>query len=134
MKIELIQLKELGDERGFLVALEVNKDIPFSIKRVYYMHGLSSVTPRGFHAHRDLRQVAICITGNCKFVMDDGISRNEYTLSNSSTGILIDKMIWHEMHDFSDDCVLMVVASDVYDESDYIRNYKQFAKMVSDDS
>ncbi len=80
----------------------------------------------GFHAHRDLKQIAICVKGSCKFIIDNGRSREEVTLDSPLKGILIESMQWREMHDFSADCVLMVLASELYDEADYIRDYDTF--------
>ena len=91
---------------------------------------MNSELPRGFHAHKELKQLAICITGSCRFIMDDGRNRDEIILSSPNKGIIIDNLVWHEMHDFSEDCVLMVVANDVYDEMDYIRDYEYFLKKV----
>ncbi|KOY62600.1 dTDP-6-deoxy-3,4-keto-hexulose isomerase [Photorhabdus heterorhabditis] len=124
--IKLIDFKILGDERGQLISLEGNKNIPFEIKRVYYIFGTKSGVARGFHAHKKLKQIAICMSGNCRFILDDGKKREEIVLDTSHSGILIDPMAWHEMHDFSEDCILMVLADDVYDESDYIRDYDKF--------
>ncbi|MFM5361292.1 FdtA/QdtA family cupin domain-containing protein [Aeromonas veronii] len=124
--IELIDFPVLGDHRGKLVAIEGNRHIPFEIKRVYYIYGSSSDVARGFHAHKELRQVAICLSGQCRIVMDDGSKKEDVILDNPSQALLIDRMQWHEMYDFSSDCVLMVLASDIYDESDYIRNYESF--------
>jgi dTDP-4-dehydrorhamnose 3,5-epimerase-like enzyme len=129
--INLLNFKSLGDHRGNLVAIEGNKNIPFDIRRVYYMTDMDASLPRGFHAHHKLQQVAICIKGSCKFVMDDGQNKEEVVLDDPHTGLLIDLMIWHEMYDFSSDCVLMVVASDVYDEGDYIRGYADFCQLAS---
>ncbi|HHQ4668753.1 TPA: sugar 3,4-ketoisomerase [Aeromonas veronii] len=127
--ITLIDLPVLGDERGSLVALEGNKNIPFEIKRVYYIYGTQKGVARGFHAHKELKQVAICLSGSCRFVMDDGVKKNEFILNSPSQGLLIDVMQWHEMYDFSEDCILLVLASDFYDEADYIRNYDSFMKL-----
>lgn len=129
--IKLVKFKSLGDERGQLISLEENKNIPFSIKRVYYMHGMESDKPRGFHAHKKLQQIAVCISGSCNIFMDDGIQQETVKLSDSSVGLFIDKMIWHEMYDFSDDCVLMVLADEWYDEGDYIRTYEVFKQIMS---
>lgn len=126
--IDLIDFKSLGDDRGQLFSLESNQNIPFDIKRVYYMFGMQDDLPRGFHAHKELQQVAICIKGRCKMIMDDGTTKEEVVIEKPNTGIIIDKLIWHEMHDFSVDCILMVIASDYYDESDYIRDYDEFLK------
>ncbi|WP_323952584.1 sugar 3,4-ketoisomerase [Aeromonas hydrophila] len=124
--IELIDFPVLGDNSGRLVAIEGNRHIPFEIKRVYYIYGISSDAARGFHAHKELRQVAVCLSGQCRIVMDDGSKKEDVILDNPSQALLIDKMQWHEMYDFSSDCVLMVLASDIYDESDYIRDYEKF--------
>jgi dTDP-4-dehydrorhamnose 3,5-epimerase-like enzyme len=94
------------------------------------MYGMQSDVPRGFHAHKELQQVAICIKGSCKLVMDDGTTKEEVVIDTPNTGIVIDKLIWHEMHDFSENCILMVIASDLYDESDYLRNYDDFLSFL----
>lgn len=132
--INLLDFKSFGDERGNLIAIENDKNIPFDIKRVYYLFGTAAGESRGFHAHKELRQVAICIVGKCTFIMNDGVMNETIMLNNPAQGLLIDKMQWHEMHDFSDDCVLLVLASDTYDESDYIRNYTEFLKEVDNAS
>ena len=124
--IETISFKALGDERGSLVALEGGKSVPFDIKRVYYIFGTKENISRGFHAHRNLKQVAVCVAGNCRFVLDNGKQKEGVVLEGATKGLLIKDLIWHEMYDFSDDCVLMVLADEVYDESDYIRDYEEF--------
>ena len=129
--IKTISLKPLGDERGSLVALESNKNVPFDIKRVYYIFGTKEGVSRGFHAHLNLKQVAVCVTGSCRFVLDNGKQREEVVLDKSTTGLLINDLTWREMYDFSPDCVLMVLASEHYDESDYIRDYQEFLKAVN---
>ncbi|CAG8871242.1 hypothetical protein PS627_04365 [Pseudomonas fluorescens] len=116
----------IGDERGSLVSLECGSSIPFNVKRVYYIFDTQAEVSRGFHAHRDLQQLAICVAGSCRMTLDDGKSRQDVHLDTPSKGVLIRNLIWREMHDFSDDCVLMVLASGHYDESDYIRNYEDF--------
>jgi dTDP-4-dehydrorhamnose 3,5-epimerase-like enzyme len=117
-----------GDERGSLVALEQHRSVPFNIKRIYYIFDTAPGVRRGFHAHKELQQVAFCVSGSCKFLLDDGSTKCEVLLHDRTKGIFIDKMIWREMFDFSSDCVLMVLASEYYDESDYIRNYGDFIK------
>jgi len=131
MEIKLIDFPALGDERGSLVALESNKSIPFDIKRVYYIFGTQQGVARGFHAHKQLKQVAICVTGKCRMILDNGHKRESIWLDNATRGVLIEDLTWREMHDFSDDCVLLVMASEYYDESDYIRNYDEFLKGVN---
>ncbi|MGL6604465.1 sugar 3,4-ketoisomerase [Aeromonas hydrophila] len=131
MLIKLVAFRVLGDERGSLIALESNNQIPFDIHRVYYLYGTKPGVARGFHAHKKLKQLAVCIKGSCRFVMDDGSNKQEVVLSTPDKGLLIDAMQWHEMYDFSDDCVLMVLADQIYDESDYIRDYEEFKCLVN---
>ncbi|WP_122838031.1 sugar 3,4-ketoisomerase [Pseudomonas viridiflava] len=128
--IKFLDIKTLGDERGHLIALENDKSVPFAIKRVYYLTDTQPGVPRGFHAHKELTQVAVCVSGRCLMKMDDGHAQEEVWLDAPDKAIVIDKMIWHEMHDFSSDCVLLVLASDFYDEQDYIRNYEAFVEQV----
>lgn len=124
--VNTIEFKKLGDDRGSLVSLEQNKNIPFEIKRIYYIFGTKDGVSRGFHAHKELRQLAICVRGSCRFVMDDGKNKEEIILNCPHTGLLIEPMQWHEMYDFSEDCIVVVLANDHYNESDYIRNYSDF--------
>lgn len=128
--VKWIDFKSLGDERGSLVALEIGqeKELPFAIKRVYYIYHTAEGVSRGYHAHRDLKQVAICVAGSCRMVLDNGIAREETWMDCPTKGLLIESMVWREMHDFSPDCVLLVLASEHYDESDYIREYDVFLK------
>lgn len=128
--IKLIDFKLLGDERGHLTALEGNKNIPFEIKRVYYLTDTKFGVARGFHAHKALEQVAVCVSGRCRMLLDDGVHKEETWLESPTKGIRLERMIWHEMHDFSADCVLIVLASEHYDETDYIRSYSEFLKEV----
>lgn len=129
--IKLIEFPPLGDDRGSLVALEANKTVPFAIKRVYYIFGTKAGVARGFHAHKALKQVAVCVTGSCRMVLDDGYQKEEVLLDSPMKGLVIEEMVWREMHDFTQDCVLLVLASEHYDEVDYIRNYKDFLKAVT---
>lgn len=128
--IHRIDFPVIGDQRGSLVALEANKLIPFDIKRVYYLFGMQPDLPRGFHAHRELVQVAVCLKGSCDILMDNGHEKEVIELNSPSQGLVIDVMQWHEMSNFSEDCVLLVLASDAYDESDYIRNYDVFLREI----
>ena len=127
--IKLIDLPSLGDQRGGLVAIESNQSIPFEIKRLYYIFNTTNQS-RGFHAHIDLKQVAVCVKGSCRFILDNGHVREEVILNSPTQGLYIEALTWREMHDFSDDCVLLVLASKHYDESDYIRDYQEFLKEV----
>ncbi|MFL7889633.1 sugar 3,4-ketoisomerase, partial [Enterobacter pseudoroggenkampii] len=126
MKIDFIPLQVHGDERGALVSLERENNIPFDIRRVYYIFDTKDGVTRGFHAHRKLKQVAIAVKGSCRFILDDGIERVSVILDNPAQGLLIDSFIWREMTDFTEDCVLMVIADMEYEESDYIRDYSTF--------
>ena len=129
--IKTISLKSLGDERGSLVALEGNKNVLFDIKRVYYIFGTKEGVSRGFHAHQNLKQVAVCVTGSCRFVLDNGKQKEEVILDSATKGLLIEDLTWREMYDFSPDCVLMLLASEYYDELDYIRDYQEFLQIVN---
>lgn len=132
-QVKWIEFQRLGDERGDLVALEIGmeKAVPFDIKRVYYIYRTAEGVSRGFHAHKKLKQVAICLSGSCRMVLDNGLEREDVFLSNPTKGLLIESMTWREMHDFSEDCVLLVLASEHYDEADYIRNYDIFLEQVN---
>lgn len=124
--VKWIELPRRGDERGYLTVVESTKNVPFEIKRVYYLTGLSEDMPRGFHAHKELQQVAICLSGSCKVLLDDGINKEWVELNSPEQALRIEPMVWHEMHDFTADCIFMVFASDFYQESDYIRDYSVF--------
>ncbi|HGA2726003.1 FdtA/QdtA family cupin domain-containing protein [Enterobacter hormaechei] len=129
MNIELIPLQIHGDDRGSLVSLEREENIPFEIRRVYYIFNTKDGVSRGFHAHKELKQIAIAIKGACDFTVDDGKERVTITLNNPAQGLLIDSCIWREMSNFTPDCVLMLLADKEYDESDYIRNYDEFKRI-----
>jgi dTDP-4-dehydrorhamnose 3,5-epimerase-like enzyme len=128
--IKWIDFPSLGDQRGGLVAVEVGMDkaVPFEIKRVYYIYNTKPGISRGFHAHKKLKQIAICIAGKCRMVLDNGITREDVWLESPTKGVVIEDMVWREIHDFSEDCVLLVLASEHYDESDYIRDYDEFIR------
>ena len=128
--IQWIHFPPLGDERGSLVALETGKTVPFDIKRVYYIFATQKAVARGFHAHKNLKQIVVCVTGKCRMVLDDSKVRQEIWLDSPTKGLLISDLVWREMHDFSEDCVLLVLASEHYDESDYIRDYQDFLNKV----
>ncbi|ART78821.1 sugar 3,4-ketoisomerase [Oceanisphaera avium] len=128
--LEFINFPPLGDERGSLVALEADNTVPFDIKRVYYIFNTQAGVARGFHAHHNLKQVAVCVTGKCRMVLDDGKTREDVWLDSPTKGLLIGDLVWREMHDFSEDCVLLVLASEHYDETDYIRDYEEFLRCL----
>ena len=130
MQVIKYAFQQHGDERGQLVALEEYKDIPFQIKRVYYMYDTGKGVRRGFHAHKSLEQILICIHGSCKILLDNGTEKKIVSLEKPYEGLYIANNIWREMFDFSSDAVLLVLASDFYNESDYIRNYDEFLKTI----
>lgn len=123
-----IQLTAHGDSRGQLIAIEQLKEVPFEIKRVYYIFDTLPNVRRGFHAHKKLEQLLVCTSGECKILLDDGKTRDTVTLNKPTEGILVSGCVWREMFDFSPGAVLMVLASDYYNESDYIRDYGEFLK------
>ena len=126
MKITTFDFEEHGDERGILISLEENLNIPFTIRRCYFMYNLMPGVRRGFHAHKTLQQVLVCVRGNCKILLDDGTERAVVLLDRPNRGLYITANTWREMYDFSEDAVLMVLADQLYDEADYIRNYDAF--------
>lgn len=126
---QLIELPILGDARGSLIALEPPL-VPFDVKRVYYIFQTSSGVRRGFHAHKNLQQLAVCVSGSCSFLLDDGQQQVTVRLDRPNLGLHIGSMIWREMFDFSDDCVLMVLANELYSESDYIRSHSEFLRSI----
>jgi len=128
METRIIKLCIHGDSRGKLVAIEQLKEVPFEIKRVYYIFDTLPNVRRGFHAHKKLEQLLVCTSGECKILLDDGKTRDTVTLNKPTEGILVSGCVWREMFDFSPGAVLMVLASDYYDESDYIRDYDEFLK------
>lgn len=130
MIAQIIQFQSHGDERGSLIALEENKNIPFNVKRVYFMYDTKEGVHRGFHAHKDLKQVLFCPTGSCMIMLDSGKERQYIKLDKPTEGLLVEANVWREMYDFSPNAVLMVLASNYYDESDYIRNYEDFLKYI----
>ena len=125
-----IDFRVLGDHLGWLVSLEGGRNIPFEIRRTYYIFGTQGGVTRGKHAHRKLRQVMVCLAGSCDVLLDDGSARETVHLDRNDRGLVLDPMIWHEMSAFSPDCVLLVLADAWYDESDYIRDYAEFERLA----
>lgn len=130
---ELVDFKTLGDDRGSLIAIEEGYNAPFEIKRVYYIFDTKEGVERGFHAHKNLKQICIVVKGSCTFVLDNGNEKEEIKLWDPNRGLFIEGLIWREMKEFSEDCVLVVLASEHYDENDYIRDYDKFLKEVEND-
>lgn len=126
----LVPLVLRGDERGSLVALERGAEVPFEMRRAYAVFDTRPNIPRGNHAHHACRQLAVSITGKCRMVLDNGLTKQEVWLDSPMKGLLIEPMVWHEMHDFSERNVLLVFADSIYDEADYIRDYETYLKLV----
>lgn len=130
MNEKMIRFQSHGDQRGQLIALEQGKEIPFDIKRVYYMYHTGENVRRGYHAHKKLKQILICVHGSCAIHLDDGVECKEVILHKPNEGLYIANYIWREMYNFSEDAVLLVLASELYDEDDYIRDYQEFVELV----
>ena len=134
MITKLEEFKVLGDHRGQLVALEANRQIPFDVKRVFYIYGTQEGVPRGNHSHYKTKQFLVAVNGSCKVTLDNGKEKEIFDLNRPNLGLFQDALIWGTMHDFSSDCVLMVLANEYYDASDYITDYDKFLKEVKNDS
>jgi hypothetical protein len=122
--------KVLGDERGQLIAIESGVNIPFNIKRVFYIYGTQPNVPRGQHSHHKTKQYLIAVNGSCKVTLDNGKSKETHELNQPNIGLFQDAMVWGTMHNFSADCVLLVLADQHYNEADYIRNYDNFKQAL----
>ena len=131
----IVTLPRIVDDRdGVLCIMNSLQEIPFEIKRMYYINNLDPKSSlRGKHAHRKLRQVIFCINGCFTLTLDDGETQQNILMREDNIGVILDPMLWHTMHDFSSGCVLLVAASDYYDEADYIRNYDEFMRLVREE-
>lgn len=121
--------KKITDDRGSLTAIEYPKDLPFEIKRIYYIYEVGKGVERGFHSHKDLEQILIAVNGSIKIRIKNHLSEEIIELNTPNEGLYIGPMIWREMYDFSEGAVLLVLASHEYDESDYIRNYDEYIEL-----
>lgn len=115
---------------GTLSFVEGEMDFPFPIRRVYYLYDIEPDVRRGFHAHKALEQYLICVHGSCRVLLDDGREKKEVLLDNPNEGLYVGPSTWREMYDFSEGAVLLVLASEHYDESDYIRDYGSFLDYI----
>ena len=120
-----------GDHRGQLVAIESHKDIPFEIKRIFYIYGTDNNVVRAQHAHHSTIQYLICVNGSCSVTLDDGYCKKTYELDRPYIGLLKKEMVWVEIHHFSHDSILMVLANNMYLKEDYITDYGEFMRLVS---
>lgn len=128
-----IDIFTVGDARGRLSVIEGGTGVPFAIERVYYLTGVQPDRPRGFHAHHATRQFATCLSGGCRLVLEaPGEERREVMLDTPEAGVLIDPMVWHEMHDFRPGTVVLVLADRRYDEADYIRSHEAWLELCRD--
>lgn len=131
-KCKLIELPRVIDTRGNLTFIESNTHIPFDIKRVFYIYDVPGGSMRGGHAHRELEQVIIAVSGSFDFILDDGKNKKRVTLNRSYQGLYVCPMIWGELDNFSSGSVCLVLASAPYAESDYFRNYEKFQQAIKD--
>ena len=126
----VINLQHFDDKDGVLTIGESNKSVPFNIKRIYYINKLGKSKVRGKHAHKKLEQIIFCINGSFRLDLDDGKKKQSVKMSDPYLGIRLGPMLWHEMTDFSKDCVILVLANNFYNEKDYIRDYDEFKKRL----
>lgn len=129
--VQLVPIPQLEDARGKLTVVEVGGALPFLVRRVYWIHGTAPGVSRGFHAHKKLRQLFVCVAGSVRVSLFDGSREESIVLGSPAQGLLIRPRLWRELHDFSPDCVLMVFADAEYDEGDYIRDREHFISHVT---
>lgn len=125
-----VEFPVIHDPRGNLTFIEGNNHIPFSIKRVYYLYDVPGGAERGGHAHKNLHQIIIAMSGSFDLLLDDGNEKKTFCLNRSYKGVYIAPMTWRELTNFSSGAVCMVLASECYDETDYIRDYENFVNVV----
>lgn len=130
--VGLVRLPVIDDLRGMLSFGEIHKHIPFALKRYFLVFGVSGRHIRGEHAHKNLHQFLVCVHGRCNVLVDDGSNRQEFVLDTPGIGLHVPPMVWAAHYRYSPDAVLLVLASDFYDASDYIRDYSQFLKLCGD--
>ena len=129
---QIIDIPIVHDQRGNLSVVEGGDLVPFDIKRLYYLYDVPGGATRGGHAHKNLRQLIIAASGSFDVVLDNGKTRQKFSLNRSYKGLYIPTMIWREIENFSSGAVCMVLASEHYDESDYIYDYNEFLKLKED--
>jgi dTDP-4-dehydrorhamnose 3,5-epimerase-like enzyme len=126
----LVELPKIIDARGNLTAIEGNKHVPFDIKRVYYLYDVPGGASRGGHAHKELKQLLIAVSGSFEVLLDDGFNKKNVVLNRAHMGLLVTEYVWRELHNFSSGSVCVVLASEVYKETDYFRDYDSFTSTV----
>lgn len=132
MQYKLLQMEINKDKRGSLIALENLKTVPFEIKRVYYIYDTKPDIDRGGHAHTNLEQILIMMDGACEVLLDNGKEKKSIILNRPDVGLYIGKNMWREMKNFSYGAKLLVLASDLYDEKEYIRSYDEFLRIINE--
>ena len=131
-KVKMLSFKQNGDDRGHLVVIEGNKDVPFDIKRIFYIYGSDTNVIRGQHANRENEFVLVNVAGKSKVKVYDGKGNEAiFILNRPHTGIYLPTMVWKDMYDFSEDSVLLVLASEAYNPNEYIRNYDEFVEEIA---
>jgi carbonic anhydrase/acetyltransferase-like protein (isoleucine patch superfamily) len=128
--VSLKELKSVSDLRGDLSVTDIEKEIPFKVKRIFWVYNVPSERVRGAHVHRELHEFLICVKGSVSVVVDDGKAREELTLNNPSIGLHLPPRVWRSLYKYSSDAVLLVLASHEYDPNDYIRDYEEFMGLV----
>lgn len=131
-KCKIVDFPKITDFRGNLSFIEENRQVPFEIKRVYYLYDVPSGATRGGHAHKQLQQVVIALSGSFDVVLDDGYNKRKFFLNRPHYGLYIPPGVWRELENFSSNSVALSLVSQVYDESDYVRDYEVFKRMVKD--
>jgi dTDP-4-dehydrorhamnose 3,5-epimerase-like enzyme len=128
---KILNFPKVTDFRGNLSFIEENKHVPFDIKRVYYLYDVPSGATRGGHAHRQLQQLVIALSGSFDVVLDDGYQKQKFFLNRPHYGLYISSKVWRELENFSSNSVALVLVSEIYDETDYIREYDDFKRIVA---
>lgn len=129
-KCKIIELPKITDVRGNLTFIEQHNHVPFEIKRVYYLYDVPGGETRGGHAHKQLQQFIVAAMGSFDVILDDGFEKKRFHLNRSYYGLYIPRMVWRELDNFSSGSVCLVLASELYDREDYIRDYQTFRRMV----
>ena len=129
-RCKIINLPKIADPRGNLTFIETGRHVPFEIRRVYYLYDVPGGGERGGHAHKGLQQLIVAMSGSFDVVLDDGTNRERFHLNRSYYGLYVCPMIWRELDNFSSGSVCMVLASNLYDEADYFRDYQEYLKAL----
>ena len=131
MNYNVYELSKFGDERGFLIPIEQGNNINFDIKRIFYIYNTSPNALRGAHANKFSEFLIIAVSGSCKVLVDDGIKKEVINLDKPNMALYLNKMVWKEMYDFSNDAVLLVISNKKYNKDEYIRDYNSFKKIIN---